>query len=126
MGILAWAAGAAVIAAQTASAAEMTPDLAAFRALYKELVEINTTQSVGDCTVAANAMAAHLKAAGYPDSDIHIVVPPGHPKRGNLVAVLYGTDASAKAILLLAHIDVVEARRQDWDRDPFKMIEENG
>lgn len=125
--ILAWVmAGAAAFAAGNASAAEMTPDLAAFRALYKELVEINTTQSVGDCTVAGNAMAAHLKAAGYPDSDIYIVVPPGHPKRGNLVAILHGTDASAKAILLLAHIDVVEARRQDWDRDPFKLVEENG
>ena len=101
------------------------PDLAAFRDLYKELVEINTTQSVGDCTVAANAMAARLKAAGLPDSDIHIVVPPGHPKRGNLVAVLHGT-GGGKPILLLAHIDVVEARREDWDRDPFKLIEENG
>lgn len=127
MKILAWVvAGAAAFATDNASAAEMTPDLAAFRALYKELVEINTTQSVGDCTVAANAMAAHLKAAGYPDSDIHIVVPPGHPKRGNLAAILHGTDAGAKAILLLAHTDVVEARRQDWDRDPFKLVEENG
>ncbi len=109
-----------------AMAQEPKPDLAAFRALYKELVEINTTQSVGDCTKAANAMAAQLKAAGYPEGDIHIVVPPGHPKRGNLVAILHGTDPQAKAILLLAHIDVVEARREDWDRDPFKLVEENG
>jgi acetylornithine deacetylase/succinyl-diaminopimelate desuccinylase-like protein len=102
------------------------PDVAAFRELYKELVEINTTQSVGDCTVAANAMAVHLKSVGYPADDIHIVVPPGHPRRGNLVAVLHGTDTRDRAILLLAHIDVVEARRVDWDRDPFKLVEENG
>jgi acetylornithine deacetylase/succinyl-diaminopimelate desuccinylase-like protein len=99
--------------------------LAAFRALYKELVEINTTQSVGDCTVAANAMAAHLRRAGIPDGDLHIVVPPGHPKRGNLVAILHGT-GGGKPVLLLAHIDVVEAKREDWQRDPFKLIEENG
>lgn len=123
---LAWLLVVAAAVPGSAKAAEMTPDLAAFRALYKELVEINTTQSVGDCTVAANAMAAHLKGAGYPDQDIHIVVPPGHRKRGNLVAVLHGTDTSVKPILLLAHIDVVEARREDWDRDPFKLVEENG
>src|SRR3954470_19837172 len=105
--------------------AQAPKDLAAFRDLYKELVEINTTQSVGDCTVAAQAMAAHLRKAGLPDSDVRIIVPPGHPKRGNLVAILHGT-GGAKPILLLAHIDVVEARREDWTRDPFKLVEENG
>jgi acetylornithine deacetylase/succinyl-diaminopimelate desuccinylase-like protein len=109
-----------------AVAQQPNPELASFRALYKELVEINTTQSVGDCTLAADAMAAHLKSAGFAPGDIHIVVPPGHPKRGNLVALLHGTDPQSKAILLLAHIDVVEARREDWDRDPFKLVEENG
>jgi len=118
----------AVIAALPAAAVgqDRNADLARFRSLYKELVEINTTQSVGDCTHAANAMAARLKAAGFAPGDVHIVVPPGHPKRGNLVAILHGTDPQAKAILLLAHIDVVEARREDWTRDPFKLVEENG
>jgi acetylornithine deacetylase/succinyl-diaminopimelate desuccinylase-like protein len=98
----------------------------AFRAIYKELVEINTTLSSGSCTAAAIAMAAHLKAAGYPERDLHMIVPPERPEDGNLVAVLPGTDASAKPLLLLAHIDVVEAKREDWERDPFTLVEENG
>jgi acetylornithine deacetylase/succinyl-diaminopimelate desuccinylase-like protein len=102
------------------------PDDLRFRALYRELVEINTTQSVGDCTEAANAMAARMRAAGYPESDVRIIVPPGHPKRGNLVARLEGSDPKAGAILLLAHIDVVEANREDWERDPFTLFEEDG
>src|SRR3954447_136917 len=99
---------------------------AAFRALYKELVETNTTLSAGSCTLAAERMAARLKAAGFPDSDLHLIVEPSHPKEGNLVAVLPGSDPKAKAILLLAHIDVVEANRADWERDPFTLVEENG
>src|SRR3954467_15630923 len=71
-------------------------------------------------------MAARLKAAGFPDSDLHLIVEPSHPKEGNLVAVLPGTDPRAKAILLLAHIDVVEANRADWERDPFTLVEEGG
>ena len=101
-------------------------DQLAFRAIYKELVEINTTLSVGSCTQAAEAMAARLKAAGYPDSDLHIIIDPAHPREGNLVAVLPGSDPKARAILLLAHIDVVEANRADWTRDPFTLIEEGG
>ncbi len=110
----------------SAQQAAPRPDQLAFRALYKELVEINTTLSVGSCTKAAEAMAARLKAAGYPDSDLHLIVDPDHPREGNLVAVLPGTDPKAKAILLLAHIDVVEANRADWTRDPFTLIEEDG
>src|SRR5688500_18431788 len=83
------------------------PGEAAFRALYKELIEINTTRSVGDCTQAAEAMRARLLAAGYPATDMQILAPPEAPKDGALVAVLHGTDESAKPILLLAHIDVV-------------------
>ncbi|BCW87969.1 Succinyl-diaminopimelate desuccinylase [Alphaproteobacteria bacterium SO-S41] len=102
------------------------PGWDSFKALYKELVEINTTLSVGSCTDAANAMAAHLKTAGFPDSDLHLIVSPDRPKDGNLVAILPGSDAAAKPMLLLAHIDVVEANRADWERDPFTLIEENG
>ena len=98
----------------------------AFRAIYKELVETNTTLSAGSCTLAAERMAVRLKAAGYRDEDLHIVPAPGKPKEGSLVAVLPGTDAKAKAILLLAHIDVVEAKREDWERDPFTLVEEDG
>jgi len=97
-----------------------------FLALYKELVETNTTLSAGDCTLAARRMEAHLKAAGYVAPDLRIFVPEGHPKEGGLLAVLHGTDPNAKAILMLAHIDVVEARREDWTRDPFKLVEEGG
>jgi acetylornithine deacetylase/succinyl-diaminopimelate desuccinylase-like protein len=101
-------------------------DEAAFRDLYKELVEINTTRSVGSCTQAAEAMRTRLAAAGVPAADMRIIAPPERPKDGALIAVLHGRDRRAKAILLLAHIDVVEARRADWERDPFKLIEENG
>jgi len=96
-----------------------------FREIYQELVEINTTDSVGDNTQAAQAMAARLKSAGFTDIEMQIVVPPGAPKKGNLVARLKGTGAK-KPLLLLAHIDVVEAKREDWERDPFKLVEEGG
>jgi acetylornithine deacetylase/succinyl-diaminopimelate desuccinylase-like protein len=101
-------------------------DDARFRAIYEELVEINTTLSVGSCTRAAQAMAARLTAAGIPESDTRVIVPPDFPTQGNLVAVFPGTDASADAILLLAHIDVVEANSADWERDPFTLVEEDG
>jgi acetylornithine deacetylase/succinyl-diaminopimelate desuccinylase-like protein len=97
-----------------------------FRALYKELVETNTTLSVGSCTLAAERMAAHLRAAGLPDGDLHLFSAPEHPKEGGLVAVFPGRDPKSKAILLLAHLDVVEAKREDWTRDPFTLVEENG
>ncbi len=97
-----------------------------FRELYKELVETNTTLSAGSCTLAAERMAARLKAAGFADSDLHLFAAPEHPKEGGLVAVYAGRDPKLKAILLLAHIDVVEANREDWTRDPFTLVEENG
>ncbi|HEY2660632.1 MAG TPA: M20/M25/M40 family metallo-hydrolase [Caulobacteraceae bacterium] len=116
----------ALIAATSGLAQTLSPDQAAFRATYKELVETNTSLSVGSCTEAAEKMAARLKAAGYPDADIHLFTAPDHPKEGGLVAVLHGTDPKSKGLLLLAHIDVVEAKREDWTRDPFKLVEENG
>jgi acetylornithine deacetylase/succinyl-diaminopimelate desuccinylase-like protein len=109
-----------------ATAQELHPDQLRFRALYRELIETNTTLSAGDCTLAAQKMAAHLKDAGYPDADLHLFTATGHPKEGGLVAVLHGSDPKTKAILLLGHLDVVEARRADWTRDPFTLIEENG
>ena len=106
--------------------ATLRPDEQAFRALYKELVETNTSLSVGSCTLAEERMAARLKAVGYTDRDITFVPAPGKPKEGSLVVRLPGSDPSAKAVLLLAHVDVVEARREDWTRDPFTLVEENG
>ncbi len=116
---------AAALAAPLA-AQEAHPGEAAFRATYKELVETNTAHSTGSCTLAAERMAARLRAAGYPAGDLHLFSVPEAPKDGGLVAVLPGSDPQAKAILLLAHLDVVEANRADWTRDPFTLIEENG
>jgi acetylornithine deacetylase/succinyl-diaminopimelate desuccinylase-like protein len=118
--VLAGAAGAAQPEA-TARAGETE-----FRAVYKELVETNTTLSAGSCTLAAQRMAAHLKAAGFADAELLPFAAPDHPKEGGLVAIYPGRDARRKAILLLAHLDVVEAKREDWTRDPFTLIEENG
>ena len=128
MRVLAAAAVAALMSGQGQAATPAAPDasLPAFRELYKELVETNTEHSVGSCTLAAERMAARLKAAGFPDADLRLFAPDGAPKDGGLVAVLHGSDPKAKAILLLAHIDVVEAKREDWTRDPFAFIEEGG
>jgi acetylornithine deacetylase/succinyl-diaminopimelate desuccinylase-like protein len=122
---LAMLAHAAAIA-QEAPMTPLRPDQVEFHALYKELVETNTTLSAGNCTLAAERMAAHLKAAGYADNDVTLFSDPEHPKEGGLVARLAGTSRTAKAMLLLGHLDVVEARREDWTRDPFTLIEENG
>jgi acetylornithine deacetylase/succinyl-diaminopimelate desuccinylase-like protein len=108
------------------SAPAPVQDETAFRDLYRQLIEINTTRSVGSCTAAAEAMRARLLAAGIPASDTQILAPPDRPKDGALIAVLPGRDRTAKPILLLAHIDVVEAKREDWERDPFKLVEEKG
>lgn len=102
-----------------------TPAQQQLREIYKELVEINTTDSAGNCTTAVEALAARLKSGGIPASDVEILVPPGGPKKGNLVARYRGSGAK-QPIMLLGHVDVVEAKREDWARDPFKLVEENG
>ncbi len=126
MGLLASQAFASQATSQTEGPNTIRPDQATFRALYKQLVETNTELSDGDCTLAAQRMAAHLKGAGFPEADLHLFTAPGHPKEGGLVAVLHGSDPKARPMLLLAHIDVVEAKRSDWARDPFTLVEENG
>ena len=103
----------------------LRPDQTAYVALYKELVEINTTPTTGSCTQAATGIAGHLKAAGFADADVTQFSDPAHPKDGGVTAILHGSDKTAKAILLLGHLDVVEAKRADWSRDPFKLVEEN-
>ena len=124
--VLALIASGVVPAMAQAQTQAIRPDQQAFRALYKELVETNTTLSAGSCTLAAQRMGAHLKAAGFPDADLHYFAAPDHPKEGGIVAILPGKDPKAKAVLMLAHLDVVEAKREDWTRDPFTLVEENG
>lgn len=114
------------LAAQGNSAADPGAGEAQFRDIYRELIETNTTLSAGSCTLAAERMAARLRSAGYSDADLHIVTVPEHPREGNLVAELRGSDPSLRPLLLLAHIDVVEANRADWERDPFTLVEEDG
>ena len=104
----------------------LRPDQTQFRATYQQLVEIDTTLSAGSCTAAADAMAARLRTAGLPPGDVTVFATPDHPREGGLFAKLPGSDPAAQPMLLLAHIDVVEARREDWTRDPFKLVEENG
>lgn len=116
---------AVLTAAGAAHGAELTPVQQQMRSIYQELVETNTTNSVGSCTVAAQKMGKRLKAGGFKDSELQMIIPPGGPQKGNLIARLKG-DGSKKPLLLLAHIDVVEAKREDWERDPFKLVEENG
>ncbi|HEY8460973.1 MAG TPA: M20/M25/M40 family metallo-hydrolase [Blastocatellia bacterium] len=103
--------------------ADLSADQRLARDIFQQLIEINTTDSTGDVTAAARAMAERLKAAGFPDEDVKVLEP--HPRKGNLVARLRGTGAR-KPILLLAHLDVVEAKREDWSFDPFKFLEKDG
>ncbi len=100
-----------------------TPDELA-RSIFKELIEINTTDSVGNCTTAAQAVAARLKAAGFPAADVQVLGP--DPRKENLVARFRSAAAKRKPLLLLAHLDVVEAKRSDWSVDPFVFLEKDG
>src|SRR5499427_8926016 len=91
--------------------------------IYKQFVEVQSGFTTGSTTPVAEAAAARLKAAGFPDSDIF--VGGADPKKANLVVRYHGTGA-AKPLLLLAHEDVVEAKREDWSTDPFQFIEKDG
>src|SRR3954469_9296855 len=117
----------AILGAQIAGAqAALTPQQRAAREIYSELISINTVDSVGSVTKAAEAMAARFRAAGFSDADVRVLIPPGKPTKGNLVVRYRGRAGGAKPILLLAHLDVVAALRSDWPRDPFTLHEENG
>jgi acetylornithine deacetylase/succinyl-diaminopimelate desuccinylase-like protein len=116
-----------LLSAQAPGTPALTAHQRAAREVYKQLVEINTADSVGSVTAAVNAMAARFRAAGFPASDIHVLIPPGHPTKGNLVVRYRGRPGSTlKPIMLLAHLDVVAALRSDWSRDPFELQEANG
>ena len=112
-----------MLAAGYAAADALTPAQQRAYDIYKELVEIDTTTATGDTKRAAEALAARLTAAGFPDSDVHAFSPA--PRKGDLVARLRGSGAK-KPILLVAHLDVVPAPREDWATDPFKLIEKDG
>jgi acetylornithine deacetylase/succinyl-diaminopimelate desuccinylase-like protein len=104
--------------------AQQTPWDSLARSLFKELVDINTTESQGSTLQAARARAVRLKEAGFPDSDV--VVLENAPRKGNLIARLRGRNTGLKPILLLSHIDVVEAKAEDWTLPPFQFIERDG
>jgi len=108
---------------QSSNAQSLTPRQQLARDIYQELIEINTVTATGDTLRAADAMAARLRAGGFDAADVQVLSP--GPRKGNLVARLRGTGAR-KPILLLAHTDVVEARREDWTTDPFKLVEKDG
>jgi acetylornithine deacetylase/succinyl-diaminopimelate desuccinylase-like protein len=124
--VLAAACGASC-AAGIAWGADSAADEASNRTAYsifKQLIEINTTDSVGDVTAAAEAMAKRFRDAGFPAEDV-VIVGGANPKKKNLVVRLHGT-GKHKPVLLNGHLDVVEARREDWSLDPFKLTEKDG
>ena len=112
-----------VVVSAAAVAAQGRPNDARAREIFEQLIEINTTDSVGNTTTAAEAMAARLKTAGFPAADVQVLGP--DPRKGNLVARLRGS-GGRKPLLLLAHLDVVEAKREDWSFDPFTFLEKDG
>lgn len=119
LSVASFLASAAPAAAQTPSRWEVQA-----RALLKELVEINTTNSVGNTIVASEAMARHMLAAGFPREDV--IVLENAPKKGNLIVRYRGRNTGKKPILLLSHHDVVEANAADWTLPPFEFIERDG
>jgi acetylornithine deacetylase/succinyl-diaminopimelate desuccinylase-like protein len=112
-----------VLAVNGAGAEGLTAQQQLAHDIYKELIEIDTTTATGDTAGAAEAMAAQLKAAGFAEADVQAFSPA--PRKGNLVARLHGSGAR-KPILLVAHLDVVPASRDDWSVDPFKLTEKDG
>src|SRR6266508_2762823 len=109
------------LAAQTPQS--LTPDQQLARDVFAELIAINTTHEHGNTTPAAEAMARRLLAAGFPAADVQVLGP--RAGNQNLVARLRGS-GKRRPILLLAHLDVVEARREDWSLDPFTLTEQDG
>jgi len=120
---------AAIALAVAANAGSVSPTAADVESIklatdiFKQLVEINTTDSLGSTTVAAEAMAKRLRDAGFPEKDVVVLGP--HPRKGNMVARLHGR-GSHRPLLLIGHLDVVEAKRTDWTTDPFQFVEKDG
>ncbi|MDT0506648.1 M20/M25/M40 family metallo-hydrolase [Novosphingobium sp. MMS21-SN21R] len=101
-------------------------DQQAYRALYKEFVETDTSITTGSCTALADKIEGHLRGAGFTDAEIHRFTVPEFPKEGGIVVILPGSSKTTRPILLLGHLDVVVAKREDWTRDPYTFIEEGG
>lgn len=122
------AAAALALVPGVAHAADPAPrkDQLAFRELYKELVETDTSVATGSCTALAEKIAARFRQAGFADSQLTLFKDDKLPLDGGLVVTVPGSSASVKPMLLLGHLDVVNARREDWERDPYKFIEEGG
>ncbi|MEJ1963348.1 MAG: M20/M25/M40 family metallo-hydrolase [Gammaproteobacteria bacterium] len=123
--------GAMILAGAAALAAPVAPgplppaaDLDLARTLLEELVEIRTTHDVGS-TELAQAIQSHMLKAGFPADDVVVIAPPEHPTKGSVV-VRYRGKGRARPVLFLGHLDVVEARREDWSVDPFKLTEQDG
>ncbi len=114
---------AALCAPLAAAAQALAPYAQLGRDILKELVEINTVTASGDTLSAAQAVAERLRAGGFPAADVQVLSPA--PRKGNLVVRLRGTGAR-RPLLMLAHLDVVEARPEDWTTDPFKLVEKDG
>jgi len=115
--------GAILLAANTA-AAQAPPEYQRLaREVFKQLIEINTTDSVGNVSTAAEAMAKRLREAGFDEKDIQIAGPRANKK--NLVLRYHGS-GTRQPILFIGHLDVVEARREDWTSDPFQFLEKDG
>ncbi|HEX7940033.1 MAG TPA: M20/M25/M40 family metallo-hydrolase, partial [Gemmatimonadaceae bacterium] len=104
----------------------LTPYQQLGRDVLKELVEINTENSIGSTTKAAEAMAARFRAAGFPESDVQIVGPEGADAKDKNLIVRYWGAGKRKPILLIGHLDVVEAKPSDWVLDPFTLTERDG
>ncbi len=102
------------------------PDQRQFRAIYQEMVETDTSITTGSCTALADKIGSRFRAAGFADTQITPFSAPDHPKESGLVVVYPGTSKTAKPMLLLGHLDVVVAKREDWQRDPYKLIETDG
>jgi acetylornithine deacetylase/succinyl-diaminopimelate desuccinylase-like protein len=109
-----------------AAQAKATPaDRRLARDIFQELIEINTTDSLGNTPRAARAMAQRLLAAGFPAADVRVLVGPDST-HGNLVARYRGTGSGWRPIVVFAHLDVVPARRADWSVEPFTLLEQDG
>jgi len=116
---------AAVAGAQSVAPSLSAAERAEAHEIFKQLIEINTTDSVGSTTVAAEAMAKRLLDAGFPAAEVQVLGP--NARKGNLVVRMRGKAGSTlRPILIIGHLDVVEARREDWTTDPFEFVEKDG
>src|SRR6516225_10910428 len=115
-------AGAALAADRSGAAADAAADQLAHE-VFGQLIGINTTDSAGNVTTAAEALAQHFRAAGFPAADVSVLGP--EERKKNLVVRFHGT-GKHRPVLLIGHLDVVEARREDWSTDPFQLIEKDG